>query len=65
MVNSSELKECGIITAGTFVRKGQSGSWRDMFTADLDAKANKWIEDNLKGTDFVFPYFNNIDNNCN
>lgn len=61
MVNSSELKECGIITAGTFVRTGQSGSWRDMFTTELDAKANKWIEENLKETDFTFPYFNIID----
>ncbi|XP_076626776.1 sulfotransferase 1B1 [Colletes latitarsis] len=66
MVNMSELKECGILTSGTFVRKGNSGGWRDMFTADLDAKANIWIEENLKGTDLAFPYFNNnIDNNCN
>ncbi|XP_076276129.1 sulfotransferase 1E1 [Lasioglossum baleicum] len=65
MVNSSELKDCNIITAGTFVRKGASGGWRDMFTPDLDASANQWIEEHLKGTDFVFPYFNNnVDDNC-
>ncbi|XP_015434268.1 PREDICTED: LOW QUALITY PROTEIN: sulfotransferase 4A1-like [Dufourea novaeangliae] len=58
-------KECGIMTAGTFVRRGQSGGWRDMFTPDLDAKANEWMEQNLKDTDFVFPYFNNnTNNNC-
>ncbi|XP_076232704.1 sulfotransferase 1E1 [Calliopsis andreniformis] len=65
MVNSSELKECGIITAGTFVRKGQSGGWRNMFTPDLDAKANKWIEENLKGTNFNFPFFNSSIDNYN
>lgn len=59
MVNSSELIKCGIITPGIFVRKGESGGWTDMFTPDLDAKANKWIEENLKGTDFTFPHFNN------
>lgn len=58
MVNSSELKECGIITPGVFIRTGQSGNWRDMFTPELDAKANKWIEENLRETDFTFPYFN-------
>ncbi|CAK9809497.1 Luciferin sulfotransferase [Anthophora plagiata] len=63
MVNSSELKECGIITAGTFVRKGQSGEWKDMFTPELNAKANQWIEENLKGSDLTFPYFNKIINN--
>ncbi|KAG7208936.1 hypothetical protein KM043_015114 [Ampulex compressa] len=63
MVNSTELKECGIITAGSFVRKGQSGGWKDMFTPELNAKADKWIEDNLRDTDFVFPYFNNTLNN--
>lgn len=59
MVNSSELKECGIITAGTFIRQGQSGSWKDLFTPALEAEANKWIMENLQKTDLRFPYFNN------
>ncbi|XP_078044572.1 sulfotransferase 1E1 isoform X1 [Augochlora pura] len=63
MVNSSELKDCNIITAGTFVRKGQNGSWKDMFSSDLNAKANQWITENMKGTDFAFPNFDNADNN--
>lgn len=63
MVNSHELKECGIITANTFVRKGQSGGWKDVFTPEIDAKANKWIAENLKGTDLSFPYMSN--NNYN
>ncbi|KAF3424216.1 hypothetical protein E2986_01687 [Frieseomelitta varia] len=58
MVNLSELKDCGVIKAGIFVRKGGSGGWNDMFTEELNAKANKWIEENLKDTDLTFPYFN-------
>ncbi|XP_043577837.1 sulfotransferase 4A1-like [Bombus pyrosoma] len=63
MVNLSELNECGIITKGIFVRKGKSGGWQDIFTEELNAKADKWIEENLRGTDLIFPYFNNISNN--
>ncbi|XP_066585148.1 sulfotransferase 1E1-like [Prorops nasuta] len=59
MVNSSELKDCNIITAGAFVRNGTSGSWQDTFTPELENKANLWIEENLKGTDFRFPCYNN------
>ncbi|XP_033321872.1 sulfotransferase 1E1 [Megalopta genalis] len=65
MVNSSELKDCNIITAGTFVRQGQSDGWRDMFDSVLNAKADEWIAENMKGTDFAFPNFNNnVVNNC-
>ncbi|XP_053986845.1 sulfotransferase 1E1-like [Hylaeus volcanicus] len=67
MVNSIVLKDCGIITEdGIFVRKGQSGGWKDVFTPELNEKADKWIEENLKGTDLTFPFFdNNICNKCN
>lgn len=58
MVNLLDLKECGLIKTGTFIRKGESGGWEDMFTEELNAKANKWIEENLKETDLTFPYFN-------
>lgn len=59
MVNSSELKECGIIEEGIFVRKGQCGGWKELFTPDLNIRADKWIKTNLEGTDLSFPYFNN------
>lgn len=38
-----------------FVRKGQTNGWKSYFDEDLDQKADKWIEDNLKGTDLRFP----------
>ncbi|XP_026829310.1 sulfotransferase 1C4 isoform X2 [Ooceraea biroi] len=59
MVNSSELKDCNVILADNFVRKGGSGGWRDMFTPEMDAEADKWIEENLRDTDLRFPFFNN------
>lgn len=62
MVNASELKNCGIIAADSFIRKGQTGGSKNMYTPELDAKVNKWIEDNLAGTSIVFPYFNNNSN---
>ncbi|XP_043787856.1 sulfotransferase 1E1-like [Apis laboriosa] len=65
MVNLSELKKCDIITSGTFVRKGQNNGWKDMFTEELNAIANKWIEENLKGSNFSFPYFNDLNSNLN
>lgn len=65
MVNMSELRECGIIEPGNFVRAGKSGGWVDTFTEELEASADSWIEDNLKNTDLVFPYIgkNEINNN--
>lgn len=57
MVNYTELKDCGIIQSGNFVRKGGSGGWKDVFTPELNTRANKWIEENLKDTDLSFPFF--------
>lgn len=59
MVNSSELRDCQIITADSFVRHGQSGAWSNTFTAELEAKADAWILENLKETDLIFPCVNN------
>lgn len=55
MVNMSELKACSIIQSGNFIRKGGSGGWKDMFTPEMDAEADKWIEENLRDTDLSFP----------
>lgn len=65
MVNYSELKACGIIKKENFVRKGVSGDWKNVFTPEINAKAEKWIEENLRDTDLRFPFFtnNNIHNN--
>ncbi|KAG5307594.1 ST1C4 Sulfotransferase, partial [Pseudoatta argentina] len=62
MVNFSELNACGIIKDNSFIRKGGSGNWQDIFTPELDAKIEKWIEENLKDTDLRFPSCNNNNN---
>jgi len=63
MVNHSEFRACGILPPfdkKSFIRKGGSGDWKNIFTPELNAKANKWIEENLKDTDLRFPFYNNI-----
>ncbi|KAF4516723.1 hypothetical protein B566_EDAN008412 [Ephemera danica] len=32
---------------GEFVRKGKSGNWKDHFTPELNARADKWIAENI------------------
>ncbi|KAL0101038.1 hypothetical protein PUN28_018711 [Cardiocondyla obscurior] len=63
MVNYSELKACEIIKNESFVRKGITGDYQTIFTEELTAKAEKWIEENLKDTDLRFPIFNNNNDN--
>lgn len=58
MVNNSALKDCNIIKEGIFVRKGCNNEWKNFFTPELAARADKWIETNLKNTDLHFPSFN-------
>lgn len=57
MVNGSELKECKVIDNGNFVRKGGIDGWKHFFTEELNARADKWIEKNLRDTDMRFPIF--------
>lgn len=60
MINGEELKDAGVIVkAGNFVRKGGSGGWKDIFSAELNDRADKWIEANLKDTDLRFSFLNN------
>lgn len=56
-VNCSELKEVGVLKAGEqgFVRKGKTGGWSEEFTDELNERAERWIEENLKNTDLRFP----------
>lgn len=61
MVNYSEMRACGIMERESFVR-GKNGDC-NIFTPELDAKIQKWIEENLKDTDLRFPVFNNNINN--
>ncbi|CAH2086174.1 unnamed protein product [Euphydryas editha] len=56
MVNLEEFQESGIFTKGPgFVRKGKVGGWRDDFDEEMTEQAEKWIAENLRGTDFRFP----------
>ncbi|EFN66998.1 Sulfotransferase 1C4 [Camponotus floridanus] len=57
MVNGSDFKACGIIDEGNFVRKGGINGWKDLFTPELNKRADKWIEKNLRDTDLRFPFF--------
>jgi len=57
MVNGSELRACSIIDDGNFVRKGGIDGWKDLFTPELNTRADKWIEKNLRDTDLRFPFF--------
>ncbi|KAF4524245.1 hypothetical protein B566_EDAN008791 [Ephemera danica] len=56
-VNFDQANEIGMLKEGvqTFVRKGKTGGWREEFTPELNARADKWIEENLKNTDLRFP----------
>ncbi|EFN70478.1 Sulfotransferase 1A1, partial [Camponotus floridanus] len=37
-----------------FMRQGKTGSWKEIFTPELEKRFNEWIVDNLKDTDLVF-----------
>lgn len=56
-VNFDVYKQIGILRGGeaSFIRKGKTGDWRDYFTYELNARADKWIEENLKTTSLRFP----------
>ncbi|OWR53536.1 retinol dehydratase [Danaus plexippus plexippus] len=54
-VNLQDLQDKGIFRSeGGFIRKGKVGGWRDYFDEEMTAEAEKWINENLKGTDFRF-----------
>ena len=40
-----------------FIRKGKVGGWKEDFKdyPELEEKFDKWVEDNMKDTDIVFP----------
>ncbi|XP_012528038.2 sulfotransferase 1C4 [Monomorium pharaonis] len=44
-----------VMQAEMFVRQGTTGGWKKMFTPQIEEKFSKWITDNLKNTDLVFP----------
>lgn len=56
-VNMEGLRELEMLNAydHRFIRKGQPGGWKELFTEELDNRANKWIRKNLENTDLRFP----------
>ena len=41
----------------TLIRKGQVGDWKNYFNEENNKIWNKWINDNLQGTDISFPKY--------
>ena len=39
-----------------FIRQGKSQAWHSMFSPELNAEANRWIQENLNDTDLQFPF---------
>ena len=39
---------------------GKSGSWKEEFSPELNIRADKWIQENLKHTDLRFPQYNTV-----
>lgn len=44
------------VEGSQFVRSGKKQAWCELFTPVLNAKANRWIDANLKNTDLWFPF---------
>jgi len=40
---------------GTFIRKGIVGDWKNHFDEETDQQWDKWIQENIEGTDLIIP----------
>jgi len=58
-LNYDIFRKIGLLNAGeeTFIRKGKSGGWKEEFSPELNRRADKWIQENLKHTDLRFPQY--------
>ncbi|XP_030751841.1 estrogen sulfotransferase-like [Sitophilus oryzae] len=56
-VNFDNLEQIGVCLKSeqSFVRKGENNGWKECFEEELEKRADKWIEDNMKDTDLKFP----------
>ncbi|XP_061712610.1 luciferin sulfotransferase-like [Cydia pomonella] len=54
-VNPTWINKGGDPNAEGFVRKGESGAWREHFDEEMTAQAERWMRDNLAGSDLHFP----------
>lgn len=59
-VNFDLLTNIGVSVKGeqAFIRQGKSGSWKEKFDNELNARADAWILKNIEGTDIKFPSIN-------
>ena len=39
-----------------FIRKGQTGDYKNHFSPELEEKCNEWIKRKMEGTDIVIPF---------
>lgn len=56
MVNLTRDSTKVLFKTDNFIRQGKSEAWHKMFSPELNNRANRWIEDNLKDTDLRFPF---------
>ncbi|XP_046390343.1 sulfotransferase 1C4-like [Ischnura elegans] len=56
IVPNSRLKGVSDDTKPGFIRQGKSGGWKNEFSAELNAKADKWIKEHERYTDLRFQY---------
>lgn len=54
MVNQPNF-DSNVMSAEMFIRQGTTSGWKKMFTPEIEERFNKWVVDNLKDTDLVFP----------
>ena len=54
-VNMTMEIKSGFTNEGhSFIRKGQTGDWKNHFSPDLNRRIDKWIAKNLEGSDMKF-----------
>ena len=57
-VNFEDVRKAGIgmnkDASTKFIRKGETGDWKNHFSPELDHQVDEWIERNLAGTDLKF-----------
>jgi hypothetical protein len=54
-VNMTMEIKSGFTNEGhSFIRKGQTGDWKNHFSPDLNRRIDEWIAKNLEGSDLKF-----------
>ncbi|XP_063531416.1 luciferin sulfotransferase-like [Cydia strobilella] len=54
-VNPSWMAKIGNPNSEGFIRNGKSGTWREQFDKEMVAQAQRWMRENLAGSDLRFP----------